>query len=168
MLARYQFTLARQGTLPAAGAHSPASSRASYASLVQTLTALALMLLCLALGLDPLTQVFGYMAGIATVGMIGLMLLTTLASLAFFRRHPELAGQRHWQTRIAPSLATVLLLASLALVLSNFTLVTGGSIGISALLALIPLLALLTGALFGRTRAMAGDAPLSPPGAGAY
>ncbi|MDH4574060.1 APC family permease [Salinicola acroporae] len=169
VLARYQFTLARQGTLPRRLARIHPRHRApSHASLVQTLTALTLMLLCLALGLDPLTQVFGYMAGIATVGMIGLMLLTTLASLAFFRRHPELAGQRRWQTRIAPSLAAVLLLASLALVLSNFTLVTGGSIGISALLALIPLIALLAGALFGRARVMAGEAPLSPPGPRAY
>ena len=52
--------------------------------------------------------------------------------------------------RIAPALACVGLLASLWLVLSNFTLVTGGSAALSAVLAAVPFVGLLIGYFVGQ------------------
>jgi amino acid transporter len=131
-------------------------------SLVQTATALVLLGAFALLRLDPLVGVFGSMAGVATVGMVTLMLTTSIAVLVFFARHRHLTAGRRWQTRIAPVLASLALLASLWLVLSNFSLVTGGSVAVSTVLALVPLVGLLLGIARGQGVRDAGapdDAP---------
>jgi amino acid transporter len=151
VIARYQYVLARKGLLPAPlgrvhGAHhSPGVS-----SIVQTVTALVLLAAFAVLGLDPLVGVFGSMAGVATVGMVTLMLTTSIAVLVFFTRHRDLTRGRAWQTRIAPVLASVALVGSLWLVLNKFTLVTGGSVTVSAVLALVPLVGLVIGIVRGQ------------------
>ena len=114
---------------------------------MQTVTAAVIVGVFAVLGIDPLVGVFGSMAGVATVGMVLLMLTTSVAVLVYFVRNPDAAGGRVWQTRIAPALAVLGLLGSLWLVLSNFTLVTGGSVGLSAVLAAIPFVGLVVGAL---------------------
>ena len=82
--------------------------------------------------------------------MVLLMLTTSVAVLVYFLRHREQAGRRVWQTKIAPALACIGLVASLWLVLSNFTLVTGGSAALSTVLAAVPFLGLLIGCLVGQ------------------
>ncbi len=151
VIARYQYVLARKGLLPAplgrvhGKQHSPAVS-----SVVQTVTALVLLGAFALLGLDPLVGVFGSMAGVATVGMVILMLTTSIAVFVFFARHAHLTQGRVWQTRIAPVLACVGLLASLVLVLSKFTQITGGSVAVSTVLALVPVLGLVAGVARGQ------------------
>ena len=81
--------------------------------------------------------------------MVLLMLTTSVAVLVYFLRHRE-AGRRVWETKIAPALACIGLVASLWLVLSNFTLVTGGSAALSTALAAVPFLGLLIGCLVGQ------------------
>jgi amino acid transporter len=148
VIARYQFVLAGKGLLPARFAqvhddhHSP-----SFSSLVQTVTAAVIVAILAVLGIDPLVGVFGSMAGIATVGMVVLMLTTSVAVLVFFLRNRDRATGRLWTTRIAPTLAVLGLLGSLWLVLSNFTLVTGGSATLSTILAAIPFVGLVVGFL---------------------
>ena len=128
VIARYQFVLAGKGLLPArlATVHDDHESP-SFSSLVQTATAAIIVAVLAILGIDPLVGVFGSMAGVAMVGMVLLMLTTSVAVLAFFLRNRELGTDHLWTTRIAPALAVLGLLGSLWLVLSNFTLVTGGS-----------------------------------------
>jgi amino acid transporter len=146
VIARYQFVLAGKGLLPTRLAqvhddhHSP-----SFSSLVQTVTAAVIVGILAVLGIDPLVGVFGSMAGIATVGMVVLMLTTSIAVLVFFLRNRDRAAGRLWTTRIAPALAVLGLLGSLWLVLSNFTLVTGGSATLSTILAAIPFVGLVVG-----------------------
>ena len=158
VIARYQFVLAGKGLLPNRlsrvhqGHQSPAVS-----SVVQTITAAIIVGILAVLGVDPLVGVFGSMAGVATVGMVTLMLATSVAVLVYFARHREQAGGRVWQTRIAPALACLGLLASLWLVLSNFTLVTGGSATLSAVLAAVPFAGLLVGIAIGRPKRSALD-----------
>jgi amino acid transporter len=151
VVARYQFVLASKGLLPERlGRVHPRHGSPAFSSVVQTVTALALLLVFAALGLDPLVGVFGSMAGVATVGMVTLMLTTSLAVLAFFARRPDLVRGRTWQTRVAPALACAGLLASVWLVLTNFTLVTGGSVAVSTVLALVPVAGLLLGLAIGQ------------------
>jgi amino acid transporter len=157
VIARYQFVLARKGLLPTAlGNVHPKNHSPARSSVVQTITALLLLVLFVVAGLDPLVGVFGSMAGVATVGMVLLMLTTSIAVLVFFAKRPELSAGRSWRTRIAPVLAVVGLLISLWLVVSNFTLVTGGSVGVSVLLGLIPVAALVAG-LFVKARTAKGS-----------
>lgn len=164
VVARYQFVLARKGLLPSALGHvHPKNHSPATSSVVQTVTALVLLVLFVVASLDPLVGVFGSMAGVSTVGMVILMLTTSIAVLVFFARRPELTAGHTWRTRIAPALAVVGLIISLWLVVSNFTLVTGGSIGVSIVLGLIPVAALVIG-LFVKARASrAGDPENAQP-----
>jgi amino acid transporter len=157
VVARYQYVLARKGLLPSRLGHvHPEHHSPSVSSLVQTATALLLLAAFAGLGLDPLVGVFGSMAGVATVGMVLLMLSTSVAVIAFFARNPGLTGGRVWQTRIAPALACCGLVGSLWLVLSNFTLVTSSSVTVSTLLALVPVTGFVVGAALGQQRARGG------------
>ena len=159
VIARYQFVLAGKGLLPArlAKVHDTHDAP-SFSSVVQTITATVIVAVLAVLGIDPLVGVFGSMAGVATVGMVTLMLTTSTAVLVFFVRNPDRAAGRTFTTRIAPALAVLGLLASLWLVLSNFTLVTGGSVTLSAVLAAIPFVGLIVGFLAWRP-----SQPLSAP-----
>jgi amino acid transporter len=151
VIARYQFVLAAKGLLPRRlGDVHPTHHSPAFSSVVQTVTAALIVLILAVFQVDPLVGVFGSMAGVATVGMVILMLTTSVAVLAYFVRHRESAGGRLWQTRIAPALACLGLLASLWLVLSNFTLVTGGSATLSAMLAVVPFIGLLVGWFIGQ------------------
>ena len=150
VLARYQFTLANKGVLPARlGRTNPRHHAPSFASVVQTVTAAVVLLVLALLGLDPLVGVFGSMAGVSTLGMVLLMTVTSVAALVFFARHPDAARGRVLPTRVAPALAILGLLACAWLVLSNFTLVTGGSAAVSTVLALIPVAAFVLGCVLG-------------------
>ncbi len=152
VIARYQFVLAGKGLLPARlGTVHPRHASPAFSSVVQTVTAFVIVAVFAVLQIDPLVGVFGSMAGVATVGMVLLMLTTSVAVLVFFVRNPD-ADRRLWQTRLAPTLACLGLLGSLWLVLSNFTLVTGGSLTVSAVLAAVPFVGLLLGALAWKQR----------------
>lgn len=151
VIARYQFVLSRRGLLPGRlGVVHPSHHSPAFSSIVQTLTAALIVLVLAAFGVDPLVGVFGSMAGVATVGMVLLMFTTSVAVLVYFARHRDAAAGRWWQTRIAPTLACLGLLVSLWLVLSNFTLVTGGSAALSTALAAVPFVGLLIGVALGR------------------
>lgn len=160
VLARYQFTLANKRVLPARlGRTSSRHHAPSFASVVQTVTA-AVVLLALALvGLDPLVGVFGSMAGVSTVGMVLLMIVTSVAVLAYFGRHAAAARGRVVPTRVAPVAAILGLLACAWLVVSNFTLVTGGSVAVSTVLALVPPAAFVLGVVLGGRYSLVEDEP---------
>ncbi|HET7740033.1 MAG TPA: APC family permease, partial [Mycobacterium sp.] len=143
VIARYQFVLSGRGLLPPRlGTVHPTHHSPAFSSVVQTATAAIIVGLLAMFGVDPLVGVFGSMAGVATVGMVLLMLTTSVAVLVYFARHRTAAGGRPWQTRVAPGLACLGLLASLWLVLSNFTRVTGGSVALSTARAAVPVVGL--------------------------
>lgn len=150
IVARYQFALAKIGSMPSGLGrvhpkhHSPATS-----SLVQSATAIVIVLVFIVIGLDPLVEVFGFMAGVATVGMVIMMLLTTIAVVVFFLKNPRLR-KNLWTGTIIPIVAVAALAAAGWLVLSNFTMVTSGSAGVSAVLACIPVVALVVGVIVNR------------------
>lgn len=151
VIARYQHALARKGALPRrlAAVHDRHGSPA-FSSLVQTATAIVIVAMFAVLKIDPLVGVFGSMAGVATMGMIILMLSTSASVLAFFNARPGLTASRQWSTRIAPILAILGLAGCLFLVVTNFTLITGGSVAVSVFLAIIPILAFGIGTVIGR------------------
>lgn len=151
VIARYQFTLANKGLLPRRlGEIHPGHASPAFSSVVQSLTAVVIVGVLAVAGVDPLVGVFGSMAGVATVGMVLLMLSTSVAVLAYFAAHREAAAGRWWQAGLAPGLATLGLLGCLWLVLSHFTLVTGGSLVLSVILAVVPFAAFILGWIRGQ------------------
>jgi len=145
VVARYQLTLAGRSRMPSAlGRVHPRHGSPHVSSVVQTVTATVLLAVFAALGMDPLTEVFSSMAGIATLGVSLLMTMTSVAVLAFFRGR---ADSRWWQTRLAPALGALGLVACLCLIVGNFALVVEGTVAVAVGLGIVPPLAFALGYL---------------------
>ncbi|GBQ24943.1 amino acid transporter [Acetobacter estunensis NRIC 0472] len=143
IIARYQLVLGREGVLPSFLARTHDHHESPHAaSVVQTLTALVLMVLAALSGADPLVTVYGSMAGISTVGIVLLMILTSCAVVAFFRARPTLVKERKFKTALLPMLTTFLMALVLFVILENFTTITGLSLVISTCLGALPFVAL--------------------------
>lgn len=125
-IARYLFALARRGYAPArlAAVHDKHGSPHT-GSLLQTASAVVLVGIFAVAHADPVLQLFTWMAGIAIVAILALMVLTSIAIIAYFRRTH--ADTRIWHTRIAPLLGSLGLIAITGLVIDNFTTLMGGS-----------------------------------------
>jgi amino acid transporter len=125
--ARYIFSLGNSGVLPErCGRSHPSHGSPHVASAIVTVVAGTLVAASALAGLDPVAEVFAWLAGIATVGVVALMLFTCLAVVVFFRRRNDL-DDRPWQTLVAPSLGLVALAICLYLTVSNLPLLVGGS-----------------------------------------
>lgn len=125
VITRYQHTMSGAGVLPRrlgdvhAEQHSPHVS-----SVVQSVTAGALIVLFALLGLDPVLHVFTWFAGVATLAIALLMACTSLAVIVYFRRN-RAADARRWNTAIAPALGLVGLLGSAGIIVAYFPILVG-------------------------------------------
>ncbi|MFF5992752.1 APC family permease [Prauserella flavalba] len=136
VIARYAFSLGNTSALPSVCGRSHARHGSPHvASLAQSGSAVLLVVLFAALGMDPVTQVFAWMAGTATLGVLALMTLTCLAVVVFFRR--SRVDQRTWHTLVAPALGLAGLGTCLALTIDNFPTLIGGSGGLAAVIGAV-------------------------------
>jgi amino acid transporter len=151
VLARYYFALGRSGAVHrACGTSHPKHRSPHVASATQTVVAAAFIVVFALAGMDPVAQVFAWMAGTATLGVLGLMTLTSAAVLAFFRRSGT--DSRVWHTLVAPVLGMVGLLACLVLTVSNFPTLIGGSAGLAAAIGAVLVLAFVVGVVWSLRR----------------
>jgi amino acid transporter len=158
VLARYLFALGNTGALPESFGRSHARHASPHvASLTQVITALVLLVIFALAGLNPVTQLFTWMAGTATLGVLLLMALTCAAVLVFFRRHR--ADTRTWHTVAAPVLGFGGLLVCLWLTIANFPTLIGDSSNLAAGIEAVLVLAFVLGA---RSALVAG--PSARPG----
>lgn len=119
-------------------------------SLAQTASAFVVVAVFAVAGSDPVLQLFTWMSGLATVSILLLMVLTSVAVLAFFAR--SRVDRRTWHTRVAPALGTVGLLGVVGLVLANFTTLISGSATLAAVLLAVIAAAFALGVAVGLTR----------------
>jgi len=138
VLSRYAFSLGNTGVLPGICGRSHARHASPHvASLITTTVGALLMAVCAIAGLDPVLEIFTWLAGIASVGIVVLMLLACLAVIVFFRRTG--LDRRPWQSLIAPALGFVGLGLILVLLVKNLPLLMGGNtalgVGAGVLLA---------------------------------
>src|SRR5882757_3880212 len=124
VITRYQFTLGGAGVLPRSLGQASLKHRApSRSSLVVTIVSLVLIGAVALSRVDPVLQAYTWLSGAATLGIVGLMALTCLAVVVFFRRTYHERGA--WETIIAPGLGLVGLLVVLVLVLANYPRLIG-------------------------------------------
>ncbi|MRX44528.1 APC family permease [Agromyces kandeliae] len=119
VVSRYQLSMSNAGVLPASLGkvhHKHLSPHTS--SLVQTATAAVAIAAFALLGMDPVAQVFTWLAGIATLGIIVLMSITSIAIIAYFVRTK--ADTRPWNTVVAPILGLIGLVFSAAVIVAYF------------------------------------------------
>jgi amino acid transporter len=141
IVSRYLFSMSAKSVLPHAlsEAHGKHGSPAR-ASIVATIAIAALLLAAVALQLDPIVQFYTWLGGISTVGIVLLLVLTSVAVLAIFRKNHH--GLSTWKTVVAPLLGLLGLLGFLVLILQNLPVLVGEasygpfSIGVLVILVL--------------------------------
>ncbi len=106
ILTRYQHAMGTARLLPFGLTKVHEKQHSPYrSSLVQSVTAAVLVVLFAVLGLDPVLEVFTWFAGVATLAIVILMILTSAAVVVYFRRTRK--DTRPWNTVIAPILGFV-------------------------------------------------------------
>ena len=155
-LARYLYSLGRAGVLPSALGRTRASDHAPYlASVVQTCITAIIVGAFAVFDADPFLELFAWLVGLGTLGVLTLQAVACIAVVRFFRQ--TRADTNPWRTLIAPLLGFAGLLTAIYLVLHNFDVLTGVSSGLVPLLPLlIPLAALVGWAVWYQRR----DEPL--------
>jgi amino acid transporter len=153
-LARYSFSLGRDGVLPAfLGKPHPKHGSPSAASALATVGAVVITIPFIVAGLGPVT-LYSWMFAVGTFILIILMLLTSLAVIRYFRliQHRE----RSWNVLVAPVLG-FLGLGYLAVLSSTyFAMSIGGSTSLAWLfqgvVAAILVVGIVLGLRWRRTR----------------
>jgi len=148
--ARYFYAIGRDGLLhQLLGTTHRIHQSPHMGSALQSTIAAVVVLVFAAMGADPILNLFAWFSSLATLCVMLLMAMTSVAVLRYFARHPDLRLSV-WRTRIFPGLATLALLFVLVTAILNFDVLTGASQSLSyALCAVIPA-ALLIGVVLAR------------------
>jgi amino acid transporter len=124
MVARYLFALGRERVLPAAlGRTNHRTGAPKAGSLVQTSSALVVLVAYALSGLDPTVYLFGWLTTLGGLGVLILMTATSVAVVAYFARHPH--GEPLWHRALAPAFAALALGAVLAVTVYGFYALLG-------------------------------------------
>jgi amino acid transporter len=155
VLTRYIFSLGNTRALPEWCGRSHVRHASPYiASVVQTVSALVVVVACVVANLDPVLEVFTWFVGAASVGIVVLMTLTSAAVVVYFRR--TRFDTRPWHTVIAPSLGFVGLAILSVMTAVNLPLLVGGSDTLAAIICVLLAGAFLGGAAVAVLRPHAG------------
>ncbi|MEH3090365.1 MAG: APC family permease [Microbacterium arborescens] len=157
VITRYQHSMATAGVLPDRLSRVHARHLSPHvSSLVQTATAGILTAVFAAMGLDPLLQVFTWFSGVATLAIVLLMALTSIAVIVYFVRTRR--DRRTWHTRVAPLLGLIGLIVAAVMIAVNFPMLVSDvdadgtpvfgatSIALLSLIVLFPLIGLVQAA----------------------
>ena len=92
-------------------------------SLAQSALAFVVLTVFVLAGTDPVLEMFTWLSGISAVGIVLLMAGTSAAVVGFFRRRTR--GVSAWARLVAPTLATIVLVAMVVLIVGNFDALLG-------------------------------------------
>ncbi len=155
VLARYIFSLGNTRALPARCGQSHLRHESPHiASVLQTVSALVLVAVSVVAGLDPVTEVFTWFVGTASVGIVVLMTLTSAAVVVYFRR--TRFDNRLWHTLIAPGLGFIGLAVLSVMTAVNLPLLVGGSTTLAGIITVLLVGAFLGGIAVAMLRPHAG------------
>ncbi|MFI7602084.1 APC family permease [Actinoplanes sp. NPDC049681] len=124
IIARYTFSLGREGVLPRAfGRTVPGTGAPKNGSLAQSALGLVAILVYAVMGWDPLVQLFFWGGTTGGIGVLLLITVTSVAVIGYFARNPQ--GEDLWHRLGAPAIGTVLLLVMTYLALTNIATLFG-------------------------------------------
>lgn len=124
IIARYQHAMSTSELLPSRLGSVHAAHRSPHmSSIAQTVVATVLVIAAAVAALDPILQVYAWLAGVGTLGIVVLMATTALSVVVYFSR--DRGGLGLWRSAIAPILGLAgLAFAGVAIVM-NFPLLIG-------------------------------------------
>lgn len=140
IVARYVFTLANRGALPQrlGIAHEKHGSPYLPSAMISVIAVVAIAIASL-LSLDPVSELYTWLAGTCTVAFIFLLIAVSISVVVFFNKR-RAAGQNTestWSSLVAPSIAAVALIGTFALVMINLTDLVGGGVPAVAVMAIL-------------------------------
>lgn len=148
-ISRYFYAMGRQGLISRRLGHTlPKAKTPHVAAIVQTTSALIVVLIFAIAGLDPYTTLFVWFAGIGTIAIMGAYTIAAIAIFVFFRRTKS--DPRLWNATIAPLLAIIGLSILLIIALFSVELLLGTSGWLTWLLVGIMVLFPVAGAVYAR------------------
>lgn len=159
---RYFFQLAGQNVFPGRLSTTHAKHRSPHlASLADNAVVVLFLLAAVVAGWDPIVEFYTWFAGFASLGVVVLMTLTSVAVLVFFRRQG--AQARDWKRSVAPALGLLGLLGILGLILQNLPSLVGDSVPLAVAVVVLILACFAAGAVVAgkRRQTKAGAAPAS-------
>jgi amino acid transporter len=107
-VARYLFALGRERVMPPSLGRTGVGSGAPIAgSLIQSFLAIVIVAVFAGLGRNPITELFTWLSYVAAVGVLLLMIGTSVAVIGFFSSRET--DENAWQRLIAPILGTLAL-----------------------------------------------------------
>ncbi|MBD1554098.1 APC family permease [Pseudomonas typographi] len=122
--ARYHFSLARSGILPAwMGKTHPKYHSPFNGTVVQLALVAGVTVAFVAAGQHPYLQMGVALFGMGVLGIVLLQCLTSFAVFRYFRREPF--GEPLWSTAIAPLLGGVSMLVAFLMMIDNYAVMTG-------------------------------------------
>jgi amino acid transporter len=126
VVSRYVFALSQRDVLPESLSRPHGKHGSPHQASLWISGAVAVSIVgAVVFKLDPAAQFYTWFAGATTVGIVVLLLATSVAVLVFFAR--DRRGLSQWRVRIAPALGVVGLFGSLILILANLKDLVGGS-----------------------------------------
>jgi amino acid transporter len=143
-VARYVFGMAREHVLPRTLARIGTGVRSgapTAGSLLQSVLGIAVIVIAAVAGIDPLVM-FTWLATVAALGVLVLLIATSLAAWRFF--HVDGRGESAGTRRIAPLVGGLLGLAVLAVTVINLNSLLGAAPG-SWLPWILPILIIAVG-----------------------
>ncbi|BCJ68699.1 APC family permease [Polymorphospora rubra] len=119
MIARYTFSLAREGLLPAAlGRTGRLTGAPVHGSLLQSGLALTVLGIFAGAGLDPIRHLFFTGGVTGGLGVLVLMAATSVAVIGYFARDGR--GEPVWRRVTAPTVAAAVLVTVLVVTVAGF------------------------------------------------
>jgi amino acid transporter len=159
VVARYLFSLANRGLMPARLARvHPQFDSPHVAGVIVGVVAFAFIAAAALINLDPVTQFYTWLVGLASLGYVVLLVVASLAVLAFFARNPSIR-LNVWQTRIAPAIGLIGLIATLAIIMMNLSMLVGGDTAVAIGIVVLLVAAFALGPILGTLRPQSGWEP---------
>ncbi|WP_223693701.1 APC family permease [Leifsonia poae] len=151
IVSRYLFTLSGKNVLPERLSIPHPRFGSPHRASVATGAVVAVLLIVAAItGLDPINQFYTWLAGFSSVGVVLLLVVTSVSVLVFFARRRQPASR--WKTIVAPVLGLAGLLFFLVLILLNLPTLVGGSLPLAIGIVALLLIAFGLGPVVARTR----------------
>lgn len=151
-IARYFYVTGREGLLPRSLGVTHADHQSPHiGSVVQTIMALIVVGFFAIMGLDPVLNLFTWVAQVSVLGVLTMMAITSFAVIAYFRKHPD--GEPAWRVFLAPLVSGLIMAAMALYTLIGFGASTGTVAPLSYILpGLVPLFGIVGYVMAARIR----------------
>ena len=131
-VARYKYVAGREGILPdSVGVTHNVYQSPHVGSVIQTILAVIVVGLFAVLQMDPVLQLFTWLTQLGTLGVLGLMAVTSFSVIAFFNAKGAM-GETSMSTKILPIISGLVLACLFVYIFYKFGDLTGaaGAMGI--------------------------------------